>query len=143
MGTAHRKLEAELPHLRLSFAGEELVFDYKSIPPVVVTLKQAVRSTGTANVCTAISIIDLTPEIEAELCSTLEGDSVKIPALQADTLRTIDGNFQRIRAVARSTIIMLNWTHGLDGPPDPYGLAYAWYQATGTNGFDIRRLGNW
>jgi hypothetical protein len=135
MGMAHLKLEAELPHLKLSFAGEELVFDYKSIPPVVVTLKQAVRSTGTANVCTAISIIDVTPEIEAELCSSLEGNSVKIPALQPDTLKIIDGNFQRIRAVARSTIIMLNWTHGLDGPPDPYGLAYAWFSSDGNKWF--------
>ena len=147
MGMAHLKLEAELPQLRLSFARppylgelgaalEELVFDYKSIPPVVVSLKEAVRSTGTAKICTAISIIDVTPEIEAELCNSLEGDRVKTKTLQPDTLQTIDTHFQRIRTVARSTIVMLNWTHGLDGPPDPYGLAYAcWYSSDGNEWF--------
>jgi hypothetical protein len=155
MGMAHLKLEVDLPQLRLCFVpppylgepgvalSEELVFDYKSIPPVVVTLKQAVRSTGTANLCTAISIIDITPEIEAELCNSLEGDRVKIPTLQPDTLQTIDGHFQRLRAVARSTIVMLNWTHGLDGPPDPYGLAYAWYSSDGNKWFqysEVRKL---
>jgi hypothetical protein len=146
MGVAHLKLEAELPQLRLSFARpaylgesgvalEELVFDYKSIPPVVVNLKEAVRTAGTAKICTAISIIDVTPEIEAELCNSLEGDRVKIPTLHPDTVQTLDSHFQRIRAVARSIIVMLNWTHGLDGPPDPYGLAYSWYSSNGNEWF--------
>ena len=76
-------------------------------------------------------------------CCDLSGNSVKIRALRPDTLKTIDGNFQRIRAVARSTIIMLNWTHGLVGPPDPYGLPYAWYSSDGDKWFqysEVRKL---
>src|SRR5208337_389448 len=114
MGVAHLKLEAELLGLRCIFnAGEELAFHYNSTPPVVVSLKQAVpkdepHSAGTANaICTAISIIDVTPEIEAELCSSLKDNSVKISTLQPTTLNLIDDIFHRIRAVSQSAIIML------------------------------------
>jgi hypothetical protein len=148
MGVAHLKLEAELPCLRCSFdAGEELQFHYNSNPPVVVSLKQAVpkdeaRSVGSA-ICTAISIIDVTPEIEAELCSSLNGSNIQISTLQPATLNLIDSVFKRIRAVSQSTIVMLNWTHGLDGLPDPYGLAYAWYSNDGNKWFqysEVRRI---
>jgi hypothetical protein len=48
-----------------------------------------------------------------------------------------------LRAVSRSTIIILNWTHGLDGLPDPYGRAYAWYSNDGNKWFkysQVRRI---
>jgi hypothetical protein len=142
MGVAHLKLEAELPHLRCSFeAGEELAFHCETIPPVVVSLKQAIPkdeagSAGTANtICTAICTIDVTPEIEANLSSSLDHNGVKISTLQRATLKTIDDIFHHIRAVSQSTIIMLNWTHGLDGPPDPYGLPRAWYSNDGNKWF--------
>lgn len=132
MGVVHLKLEAELPHLRCNFdAGEELSFRYESTPPVVVSLKRATPkdeapSAGSTNtICTSISIVEVTPSIEAELCGSLEDNVVKISTLQPATLKTIDDIFHQIRAVSRSTIIMLNWTHGLDGPPDPYGLSHA------------------
>ena len=143
MGVAHLKLEAELPHLRCSFAaGEELVFHYETTTPsVVVSLKQIIsknetQSTGTANtICTAISGIDVTHEVEAELCSSLEHNGVKRSTLQPATLKTIDDIFHHIRVVSRSTVIMLNWTHGLDGPPDPYGRSHAWYSNDGNKWF--------
>jgi hypothetical protein len=105
MGVVHLKLEAELPHLRCVFhADEELAFHCETTPPVVVSLKLAVpkdeaRSAGTANtICTAISIIDVTPEVEAELCGSLEHNSVRVKTLQPATLKTIDDIFHHIRA---------------------------------------------
>jgi hypothetical protein len=56
---------------------------------------------------------------------------VKISKLTPATLKTIDEIFSHLRAVSRSTIIMLNWTHGLDGLPDPSGLPYAFYSEDG------------
>ena len=139
MGMVRLKLEAELPQLRLIFnAGEELVIDYKSIPPVVVSLKAP--PPGTANaICTTISVIDVTPEAEADLSTNLEGDRVNTSRLQPETLKPIDSHFQHIRAVSRSTIVMLNWTHGLDSLPDPYGMSYAaWYSKDGNKWFQYR-----
>jgi hypothetical protein len=98
MGVAHLKLEAELLGLQCSFnAGEELKFHYNSTPPVVVSLKQALPKDGAHSVgnaiCTAISIIAVTPEIDAELCSSLDGHSVKISTLQPATLNLIEAFF--------------------------------------------------
>jgi hypothetical protein len=142
MGVVHLKLEAELPHLRFVFnAGEELAFRYESTPPVVVSLKQAApkdegHSAGTANaICMSTSTVDVTPSIEAEFCGSLEEDRVKISTLQPDTIKIIDDIFHHIRVVSQSTIVMLNWTHGLDGPPDPYGLSHAWYSGDGNKWF--------
>jgi len=139
---AHFKLEAEISGLRCSFdAGQELEFRYKSSPPVVVSLKapdrnDEARSISIVNaICTATSVVDIGPELKKELGSCLENGNVKISKLTPNTLKIIDDIFPRLRAVSRSTIIMFNWTHGLDGPPDPYGLPYAFYSEDGDKWF--------
>ena len=147
---AHFKLEADISGLRCAFgAGEELEFRYKSSPPVVVSLKapdrnDKARSVSTVNaVCTATSIINVGPDIKQELGSCLEDGNVKISKLTPATLETVDDIFSRLRAVSRSTMIMFNWTHGLDGPPDPYGLPYAFYSEDGDKWFrysEARRI---
>jgi hypothetical protein len=75
---AHFKLEAEIPGLRCVFdAGEELEFRYKSSSPVVVRLKvpdrnDEARSVRTVNaICTATSVIEITPQIRQELGNCL------------------------------------------------------------------------
>jgi hypothetical protein len=138
MGTAHFKLEAEILSLMCSFnADEELKFHYKSSPPVVVSVKELdrnneARSARLVNaICTATSVTDIKPEIKTELNRCLEDGNVKISKMKPATLKIIDEIFYHLRAVSRSTIIMFNWTHGLDGPPDPYGLPHAFYSEDG------------
>ncbi len=121
-------------------------------PPVVVSLKQAVPkdeahpAVTAKTICTAISITDVTPEVKAELCASLDQTSVsvRIKILQPATLKTIDDIFHHISAAARSTIIMLNWTHGLDSLPDPYGQSHAWFSNDGNKWFrysEVRKIG--
>jgi hypothetical protein len=144
---AHFKLEAEISGLGCSFdAGEELEFRYKSSPPVVVSLKPPdrnykPRSVSIVNaICTATSVVDIGPELNQELSSCLENGNVKISTLTPATLKAIDHIFSHLRAVSRSTIIMFNWTHGLDGPPDPYGLPYAFYSEDGNIWFQYSQV---
>jgi hypothetical protein len=122
---AHFKLEAEVA-LNCRFeAGEEIEFRYT--PPVIVRLRQLDRNdeahfarTGNA-ICTTATVKGIEPEIKAGLDSCLEDGYIKISKLKPDTLKTIDEIFRPLRSISRSTIVMLNWTHGLDSPPNPYG----------------------
>jgi hypothetical protein len=133
---AHFKLEAKISGLMCSFnAGEELEFRYESFPPVVVSLKQLDRI-GNA-ICTATTVKDVEPEIKAELDSCLEDGYVKTSELKPDTLKTIDDIKHHVRAVSRSTVIMFNWTHGLDGPPNSYGPPRAFYSEDGNRWFQF------
>jgi hypothetical protein len=143
---AHFKLEAEISGLRCSFdAGEELEFRYKSSPPVIVRLRQLDRNdeahfarTGNA-ICTATTVKDIEPEIKVGLDSCLEDGYVKISKLKPDTLKTIDEIFCPLRSISRSTIVMLNWTHGLDSPPNPYGRSLAFYSEDGNRWLQFAR----
>jgi hypothetical protein len=143
---AHFKLEAEISGLRCSFdAGEELEFRYKSSPPVIVRLRQLDRNdeahfvrTGNA-ICTATTVKDIEPEIKAGLDSCLEDGYVRISKLKPDTLKTIDEIFCPLRSISRSTIAMLNWTHGLDSPPNPYGRSLAFYSEDGNRWLQFAR----
>ena len=143
---AHFKLEAEISGLRCSFnAGEELEFRYKSSPPVIVRLRQLDRNdeahfarTGNA-ICTATTVKDIEPEIKTGLDSCLEDGYVKISKLKPDTLKTIDEIFCPLRSISRSTIVMLNWTHGLDSPPNPYGRSLAFYSEDGNRWLQFAR----
>jgi hypothetical protein len=140
------KLEAEISGLRCSFnAGEELEFRYKSSPPVIVRLRQLDRNdeahfarTGNA-ICTATTVKDIEPEVKVGLDSCLEDDYVKISKLKPDTLKTIDEIFCPLRSISRSTIVMLNWTHGLDSPPNPYGRSLAFYSEDGNRWLQFAR----
>jgi hypothetical protein len=143
---AHFKLEAEISGLRCSFnAGEELEFRYKSSPPVIVRLRLLdpndeahFARTGNA-ICTATTAKDIKNEIKAGLYSCVEDSYVKISELKPDTLKTIDEIFCPLRSISRSTIVMLNWTHGLDSPPNPYGRSLAFYSEDGNRWLQFAR----
>jgi hypothetical protein len=143
---AHFKLETEISGLKCSFnAGEELEFLYKSFPPVIVKLRQLdgndeahFARTGNA-ICTAATVKDIEPEIKAGLDSCLEDGHIKISKLKPDTLRTIDEIFCPLRSISRSTIVILNWSHGLDSPPNPYGRSLAFYSEDGSRWLQFAR----
>ena len=142
---AHFKLEAEISGLSSFNAGEELEFRYKSSPPVIVRLRQLDRNdethfARTSNaICTATTVKDIEPEIKTEWDSCLEGVYVKISELKPDTLKIIDEIFCPLRSISRSTIVMLNWTHGLDSPPNPYERSLAFYSEDGNRWLQFAR----
>ena len=115
-------------------------------PPVIVRLRQLDRNdeahfarTGNA-ICTATTVKDIEPEIKAGLeDSCLEDRYVQISKLKPDTLKTIDEIFCPLRSISRSTIVMLNWTHGLDSPPNPYGRSLAFYSEDGNRWLQFAR----
>jgi hypothetical protein len=63
----------------------------------------------------------------------------QISKLKPDTLKTIDEIFCPLRSISRSTIAMLNWTHGLDSPPNPYGRSLAFYSEDGNRWLQFAR----
>jgi hypothetical protein len=141
----HFKLEVEIA-LNCRFeADEEIEFRYTSPAPVVVRLRQLVRNyeahfarTGNA-ICTATTIKDIEPEIKAGLeDSCLEDRYVQISKLKPDTLKTINEIFCPLRSISRSTIVMLNWRHGLDSPPNPY-RSLAFYSEDGNRWLQFAR----
>ena len=142
---AHFRLETEIS-LKCSFnAGEELEFSYKSSRPVIVRLRQLDRNdeahfarTGNA-ICTAATVKDIKPEIKGGLDSCLEGVYIIRSKLKPDTLKIIDEIFCPLRSISRSTIVMLNWTHGLDSPPNPYGRSLAFYSEDGNRWLQFAR----
>src|SRR5438552_3933816 len=120
---AHLKLEAEIPH-NVSFEPDQQIeFRFTSPPPVVVILKERNRPDRNENfrrcnaVCTAIALPDIQPELKVELDASLEDGIVKLSKLKPKTIKSVDEILHHMRAVSRSTLIMFNWTHGLDGPP--------------------------
>ena len=54
-------------------------------------------------------------------------------------LKIIDDCFSRLRDVSRSTVILFNWIHGLDGPYDPLGRGQALYSEDGERWLQVRR----
>ena len=143
---AHFRLETEISGLKCSFdLGEELEFSYKSFPPVIVRLSQLDRNddahfarTGNA-ICAVETVKDVKPEIKVGLDSCLEGVYLIRSKLKPDTLKTIDEIFCPLRSISRSTIVILNWTHGLDSPPNPYGRSLAFYSEDGNRWLQFAR----
>lgn len=142
----HLKLEAEI-HLNVSFEPDEHIeFPFKSPPPVVVILKERKRHDGNDDfrrgnvVCTAIAVPGIQSEIKDELNASLEDGIVKLSKLKPTTIKAVDEILHHMRAVYRSTLIMFNWTHGLDGPPDPSGLPHAFYSADGNSWFEYSQV---
>src|SRR5271155_2032759 len=134
----HLKLEAGILGLRVSFTAwplrqpagpaqedEELKFSYKSPTPVVVTFRPREQHNGDrparpANaVCTAIASLDIEPDVQLEIGRAIENEYVNISKINKAIIERIDNCFVHLRAVSRSTVNIFNWTHGLDGPPDP------------------------
>jgi len=134
----HLKLETEILGLRCSFTAwplrqpagpaqedEELKFSYKSPTPVVVTFRPREQHNGDrparpANaVCTAIASLDIEPDVQLEIGRAIENEYVNISKINKAIIERIDNCFVHLRAVSRSTVNIFNWTHGLDGPPDP------------------------
>jgi hypothetical protein len=152
-GTA-RPITSDMPHFKLEVeialnyrfeAREEIEFRYTSPTPVVVRLRQLDRNdedhfarTGNA-IFTATTVKDIEPEIRAELDSCLEDRYIKISKLKPDTLKTIYEIFCPLRTISRSTIGMLNWTHGLDSPPNPYGRSLTFYSEDGNRWLQFAR----
>jgi hypothetical protein len=143
---AHLKLEVEIP-LNVSFEPDQQIkFRFTSPPPVVVILKERNRPDRNENfrrcnaVCIAIALPDIQPDIKVELDASLEDGIVKLSKLKPATIKSVDEILHHMRAVSRSTLIMFNWTHGLDGPPDPYGLAHAFYSTDGNSWFEYSQV---
>src|SRR5437868_6219013 len=90
--------------------------------------------------CTAIALPDIQPELKVELDASLEDGIVKLSKLKPKTIKSVDEILHHMRAVSQSTLIMFNWTHGLDGPPDPYGLAHAFYSTDGKSWFEYSQV---
>jgi hypothetical protein len=136
---AHFKLDAEILELNCRFeAGKEIEFRYTSPAPVVVSLKQRERlgedhtdRRGNA-VCTATTVRDVEPHIQAEMAQCTDGENVLIDKLAPTTVQLIDHTFDDLRNLSRSTVTIFNWTHGLDSPLDPYlPPNHAWYSEDG------------
>jgi hypothetical protein len=152
----HLKLETEILGLRVSFtawplrqppgpaqADEELQFSYKSPTPVVVTFRPREQHNGDRRaspsnaVCTAIASLDIEPDVKSEISRAIENERVNIHKIKEDTINLIDKHFFHLRAVSRSTVNIFNWTHGLDGPPDPlvWGRGQSLYSEDGEHWF--------
>jgi hypothetical protein len=138
MDMVHLKLETEILGLRCSFtawplrqppgpprADEELQFSYKSPMPVVVTFRPREQHNGDRRaspsnaVCTAITSLDIDPELKLEIGRAIENGRVNVGKIKENTIKLIDGKFTHLRNVSHSTVNIFNWVHGLDGPPDP------------------------
>jgi hypothetical protein len=151
---AHFKLETELSGLMCSFdEGQELEFRYKSPTPVFVSFKQRKRDgedrparIGDA-ICTALTVRDIDPDVCSEVHQAIENDMVNVGKLKHRNLEIIDDCFFHLRDVSRSTVILFNWIHGLDGlpdplgrgPPDPLGRGHALYSEDGERWLRVPR----
>ena len=65
-------------------------------------------------VCTAITTRDIEPDVKADICNCIDGEVVKVGDLSTLTREQIRPIlFNDLPDISRSTIKMLNWTHGL------------------------------
>jgi hypothetical protein len=86
---------------------------------------------GKTTICSAATRLDIEPEIKSQIDQAIETGRINFAKMNRDSIKIIDDCFFHLRDLARSTITVFNWIHGLDGPPDPLGWAQGggWAQA--------------
>lgn len=139
----HFRLETQVPGLRCIFdPNEVLQFRYTSPAPIVVCVKERKRLNGDhpgslANaVCIATTTVEISPAIKVDVDGAIDGDRLIITKVKPKTLKFIDDILLNVlRHRLRSTISILNWTHGLDALPDPFGASYPSYSGDGVKWF--------
>jgi hypothetical protein len=140
---AHFRFETEIPGLRCVFDPDEVLeFRYTSPAPIVVSIKARDRQGGHLSglfaVCTATTTIEIARTLKEEIDGVIEGDRLSATKIKPDALKFIDDILLNLLSPClRSTIIILNWTHGLDSLPDPFGTSSGSYSEDGERWFGI------
>ena len=139
MATVHLKLETVILGLRCSFhEGEELEFSYQTPKTVVVRFTQREQhdtdrpaGVGKTAICSAVTRLDIEPDVKSQIDQAIETGRINFAKMNRGSIKIIDDCFFHPRDLARSTITVFNWIHGLDAPPDPLGWAqgHGWAQA--------------
>jgi hypothetical protein len=135
---AHFRFETEVPGLRCVFDPDEVLeFRYTSPAPIVVSIKARERKvgdqlSGLIAVSTATTTMEIARTLKEEIDGVTEGDRLSTTTIKPDALNFIDDVLLNLlRPRLRSTIIILNWTHGLDSLPDPFGTSSGSYSEDG------------
>jgi hypothetical protein len=139
---AHFRFETEVPGLRCVFDPDEVLeFRYTSPAPIVVSIKARERQgqlSGLIAVCTATITMEIARTLKEEIDGVTEGDRLSTTKIKPDALKFIaDVLLNLLCPRLRSTIIILNWTHGLDSLPDPFGTSSGSYSEDGERWFRI------
>ena len=80
--------------------------------------------------------MEISPAIKVDVDGAIDGDRLIITKVKPKTLKFIDDILLNVlRHRLRSTISILNWTHGLDALPDPFGASYPSYSGDGVKWF--------
>jgi hypothetical protein len=134
----HFSLETEVPGLRCVFDPDEVLeFQYTSPAHILVCIKEKKQQDGNRAgslnaVCIARTTIDVSSALQEQIDAAIEGDRLIITKINPDALQFIDDILLNVlRPRLQSTISILNWTHGLDALPYPYGASYASYSGDG------------